>query len=72
MKLSSAEMLFLNEVERAGVGGVVWNARNQAIANMLIKKGLIECRFGPTVETDKGRRTGLRFVAVSEQKLQLE
>jgi hypothetical protein len=63
MKLSPREMRFLSDVRLAGADGLAWSARHSSIAHRLLRRGLIEVRFGPAVETEEGRRTRLRFVA---------
>ena len=68
-QLTEPEVRVLAEIRRAGPAGVLWNRRSAGALGKLLKTGLIECRFGPTVETDQGR-TGMRFVAVRDPKIQ--
>jgi hypothetical protein len=70
MKLRPGEELLLSKVRQAGDDGLIWTKSSSITANRLLRKGLIECRFGPVRETEGGGRTGMRFVAVSDQKLQ--
>jgi hypothetical protein len=70
MELRPGEALFLSKVRRAGDDGLLWTRANSAVAHRLMQWGLIECRFGPTGETEDGTRTGMRFVAREGQKLQ--
>jgi hypothetical protein len=67
MKLSAGEMRFLSDVRLAGADGLAWSARHSSIAHRLLRKGLIDLRVGPAVETENGRRTRLRFVATKWQ-----
>jgi hypothetical protein len=66
MKLTAKQQLFLNEVRLAGPDGVVWTKRDAVVANCLLRKGLVTTRLGRVVETDDGRRSGLRFVATAD------
>jgi hypothetical protein len=70
MELRPGEALLLSKVRRAGDDGVMWSKAYSTVANRLIRMGLIECRFGPTGETEDGTRTGMRFVARDGQKIQ--
>ena len=63
MKLSDSEMLYLMKVQEAGDNGLVWSPRKAVPASRLLQMGLIQLRMGPLSDTDRGRRTTMRFVA---------
>jgi len=72
MKLHPGETLLLSKVQRAGDDGLIWTKSSSTTASRLLRKGLIEYRFGPVRETEGGRRTGMRLIAASDQRLQRE
>jgi hypothetical protein len=59
-------MRLLRKVQHAG-GGVLWTRFNLIVARNLHRKGLINFRKGSLRETKAGSRTGMRFVAASDQ-----
>ena len=70
MNLHPGEARLLDQVREAGEKGVKWTQGNSGTAVRLIQRGLIECRMDPIGETEGGLRTGIRYVATNDRKLQ--
>ena len=70
MNLHPGEAKLLDRVREAGEKGVKWTQRNSGTAVRLNQRGLIEYRTDPIGETEGGLRTGIRYVATNDQKLQ--